>query len=76
MQVCDQPHPLLISEIVKNCTAANIDGAYDGMKVLLLPFALCTLFLGASLDTLSIEGGCPKFWRCQVKLAHVRVIIT
>ncbi|KAK9916304.1 hypothetical protein WJX75_001056 [Coccomyxa subellipsoidea] len=31
-KVCDQPHPLLISEIVKNCTAANIDGAYDGMK--------------------------------------------
>lgn len=33
-RVCDQPHPLLVSNIVKHCTEARIDDAYEGMRVL------------------------------------------
>ncbi len=32
-QVCDQPHPLLVAEIVRSCRAAALDEAYDGMRV-------------------------------------------
>lgn len=31
--MCDQPHPLLIARIVENCLAANLDEAYNGMRV-------------------------------------------
>ena len=33
MQVCDQPHPLLIAQIVEQCLHSNIDEAYNGMRV-------------------------------------------
>lgn len=32
-QVCDQPHPLLVAEIVKDCARCKLDEAYKGMKV-------------------------------------------
>ena len=32
-QVCDQPHPLLVAKIVDSCTKADLDTAYDGMRV-------------------------------------------
>lgn len=34
-RVCDQPHPLLVANIVKHCSDANIDDAYMGLKALL-----------------------------------------
>jgi len=34
-RVCDQPHPLLVANIVKHCSEANIDDAYMGLKALL-----------------------------------------
>jgi replication factor C subunit 2/4 len=33
-KVCDQPHPMLVSNIIKKCLEAKIDEAYDGMKAL------------------------------------------
>ena len=33
VQVCDQPHPLLVAQIVRACMAAHLDDAYAGMKV-------------------------------------------
>ncbi|KAK9823633.1 hypothetical protein WJX72_004352 [[Myrmecia] bisecta] len=33
-KVCDQPHPLLVADIVRNCIEAHIDEAYDGMRAL------------------------------------------
>lgn len=33
-KVCDQPHPLLVTDIVKKCLEAKIDEAYDGIKAL------------------------------------------
>lgn len=33
-RVCDQPHPFLISNIVKHCMEAKIDDAYEGMRAL------------------------------------------
>ena len=33
MQVCDQPHPLLVAKIVKDCSKSRLDEAYKGMKV-------------------------------------------
>ena len=32
-QVCDQPHPLLVAEIVRHCSRCHLDKAYKGMKV-------------------------------------------
>ena len=32
-RVCDQPHPVLVGAMVKHCTEAHIDEAYEGMKV-------------------------------------------
>ena len=32
-RVCDQPHPLLIAKIIDSCTKAELDPAYEGMKV-------------------------------------------
>lgn len=32
-RVCDQPHPVLVGAVVKSCTEARIDDAYEGMKV-------------------------------------------
>lgn len=34
MQVCDQPHPVLVRSMLQHCLAARIDEAYVGMKVL------------------------------------------
>lgn len=33
MQVCDQPHPLLVAAIVQHCARSRLDEAYKGMKV-------------------------------------------
>ena len=33
LQVCDQPHPLLVAGIVKDCARCKLDEAYKGMKV-------------------------------------------
>ena len=33
VQVCDQPHPLLVAQIVRACMVAHLDDAYAGMKV-------------------------------------------
>jgi replication factor C subunit 2/4 len=33
-RVCDQPHPFLISNIIKQCMEAKIDDAYEGMRAL------------------------------------------
>lgn len=41
-KVCDQPHPLLMQNIVKQCIEARIDDAYEGMK------ALCDMGYSAS----------------------------
>lgn len=41
-KVCDQPHPLLVAAIVRHCTEARIDEAYDGMR------ALCDMGYSAS----------------------------
>lgn len=41
-KVCDQPHPLLVKNIVKLCTECRIDDAYEGMK------ALCDMGYSAS----------------------------
>jgi hypothetical protein len=32
-RVCDQPHPLLVKEIVDHCSKARMEPAYVGMKV-------------------------------------------
>ena len=40
-RVCDQPHPLLVAKIVDSCLQANIDVAYDGMKVRAKRFCVC-----------------------------------
>ena len=32
-KVCDQPHPLLVKEIIGSCLKLEIDNAYDGMSV-------------------------------------------
>ncbi|KAK9843444.1 hypothetical protein WJX81_002960 [Elliptochloris bilobata] len=33
-KVCDQPHPLLVADIVRHCRTAALDEAYDGMRKL------------------------------------------
>lgn len=33
-KVCDQPHPVVVGSIVKNCLQAKIDDAYDGIRAL------------------------------------------
>ena len=33
-KVCDQPHPLLVAQIVKACTASDLGEAYEGMRAL------------------------------------------
>ena len=33
VQVCDQPHPLLVAQIVRACMVAHLDDTYAGMKV-------------------------------------------
>ncbi|CAG9464400.1 unnamed protein product [Pedinophyceae sp. YPF-701] len=33
-KVCDQPHPLLVAQIVKACAAINLGEAYEGMRAL------------------------------------------
>lgn len=33
-KVCDQPHPVLVTSIIKKCLDAKIDEAYDGMTSL------------------------------------------
>ena len=33
LQVCDQPHPLLVAAIVQHCARSRLDEAYKGMKV-------------------------------------------
>ena len=35
-KVCDQPHPLLVAQIVDACTKAELYKAYEGMKVSVL----------------------------------------
>ena len=32
-QVCDQPHPLLVAQLIKNCLDCNLQPAYVKMKV-------------------------------------------
>ena len=32
-RVCDQPHPVLVSSVVRHCLDARIDDAYEGLKV-------------------------------------------
>lgn len=32
-KVCDQPHPLLVETILKNCRQIKVDEAYEGMQV-------------------------------------------
>ena len=32
-KVCDQPHPLLVAQIVDFCAKAQLYKAYEGMKV-------------------------------------------
>ena len=32
-KVCDQPHPLLVAQIIAHCLAAHIDDADKGMAV-------------------------------------------
>lgn len=32
-RVCDQPHPLLVAQIVESCGKAELYKAYEGMKV-------------------------------------------
>lgn len=32
-KVCDQPHPLLVAQIVDSCAKAQLYKAYEGMKV-------------------------------------------
>ena len=32
-KVCDQPHPLVVAKIVRSCAAADLDAAYDDLKV-------------------------------------------
>lgn len=41
-RVCDQPHPLLVKQIVNHCANAQLDAAYDGMK------GLCDLGFSSS----------------------------
>ena len=36
-RVCDQPHPLLVKEIVDHCSKARMESAYLGMKVCVTP---------------------------------------
>lgn len=33
-KVCDQPHPLIVSNMIEECMAGDINKAYDNMKVL------------------------------------------
>ena len=41
-RVCDQPHPLLVKEIVGHCGKARLEDAYRGMSVRMSP---CTSLL-------------------------------
>ena len=34
LQVCDEPHPLLIKEMIGHCEKANIDDVYEILKYL------------------------------------------
>ena len=31
-QVCDQPHPILVGNLISHCLSAELDGAYGIMK--------------------------------------------
>ena len=41
LQVCDQPHPLLVAQIVKDCARCKLDEAYKGMKVRFSRYHIC-----------------------------------
>ncbi|EFN58376.1 hypothetical protein CHLNCDRAFT_59565 [Chlorella variabilis] len=41
-RVCDQPHPVLVSSVVRHCLDARIDDAYEGLR------ALCDMGYSAS----------------------------
>lgn len=45
LQVCDEPHPLLVKEMIKHCVDANIDEAYK-VSLLLLPPSPCVSSAG------------------------------
>jgi replication factor C subunit 2/4 len=32
-RVCDQPHPVLVSSLVRHCLDGRIDDAYQGLRV-------------------------------------------
>ncbi|KAG7669509.1 hypothetical protein Ndes2526B_g05849 [Nannochloris sp. 'desiccata'] len=77
-RVCDQPHPLLVSNIVKHCTEARIDDAYEGMR------ALCDMGYSAS-DIITIlfrvvrnYGGLNEFLKLeyikQIGFCHMRIV--
>ena len=77
-RVCDQPHPLLVSNIVKHCTEARIDDAYEGMR------ALCDMGYSAS-DIITIlfrvvrnYAGLNEYLKLeyikQIGFCHMRIV--
>lgn len=78
-RVCDQPHPLLVSNVVKLCIEARIDDAYSGMR------ALCDMGYSAS-DIITIlfrvvrnyNAGMTEFLKLeyikQIGFCHMRIM--
>lgn len=48
LQVCDEPHPLLVKEMIQHCVDANIDEAYKVSLLLLPPISTVTCVSSAT----------------------------
>lgn len=55
-QVCDEPHPLLVKEMIQHCVDANVDEAYK-VGLLLLPPSRPRLHGASSLQPMVAAYG-------------------
>lgn len=62
-QVCDEPHPLLVKEMIQHCVNADIDGAYKVRPALLNPEGPPPLEQGRA--ALPVPGSTGTAARCS-----------
>lgn len=75
-KVCDQPHPLVITNIVRQCLGGNIDAAYEGMKQLYdLGYAASDII--TTLFRIVKNYDMPEFLKLEfireIGFAHIRI---
>lgn len=69
-QVCDEPHPLLVKEMIRHCVSADIDEAYKvGRLTLQCGLELCATGaggqLGEGIPGPGVGSGWIRHWSCR-----------